>query len=179
MTCVAGVVQGGRVYLGADSQVTGAGVRMSAPAALKVFRLGSLLVAGAGPVSELQAARYLEIPNLLRRVEDPLQYVVNVLTRHLRASLSHAGQLDPDGTWNSVLLVGVQGRLFSVGNDFAVVEHTDHAAAGTGHRFALGSLYTTENASSPEWRLRIAIEAACALSTSCGGPITIIAEREE
>lgn len=61
--------------------------------------------------------------------------------------------------------------LHTIDSSFAVCEASrGYAAIGSGSEYARGSLHTTTHWKSPQKRLAIAMEAACAWSPSCALP---------
>lgn len=72
-------------------------------------------------------------------------------------------------------LVGVQGRLFKICDDFQVAESLDpYMAAGCGEDFILGSFHTTDGLGfEPRERVRLALEAATYFSGGVSEPFNI------
>ncbi len=81
------------------------------------------------------------------------------------------GQEDEGG----IFIVGVEGRIFTVDEDFHVGEHVhNYMAEGSGGMFALGALWATKNQKNPRMRIKTALEAASEFSMSVSPPFTYI-----
>ncbi len=82
-----------------------------------------------------------------------------------------SGQEDEGG----VFLIGVEGRIFTIDEDFHVGEAVvNYMAEGSGAFFAMGALYATRNQKNPKMRIKVALEAASEFSMSVAPPFTYI-----
>lgn len=74
----------------------------------------------------------------------------------------------------SILICNPHG-IFNVGRDRSAVKHDDYWALGSGMHYALGAMHSYTNdpdsATHLEEIATRGVEAACAYSDSCGGPI--------
>ncbi len=68
-------------------------------------------------------------------------------------------------------LIGGNGDLFRITNQFEVIEIEEYDAIGSGQELALGSLYSSKKYPSSGFRVEDAVRAACLYKTSCGGKI--------
>lgn len=72
------------------------------------------------------------------------------------------------GPW---VIIGAEGRLFVMYTDYQVSEYPLGAAIGSGETVALGALFATRGLKmAPRRRIDLALQAACAHNTNCGGP---------
>lgn len=154
MTCIVGVISAdGVVHLGADS-ASSDGHRISAT---RTPKLAELVVDAAdceggrarvvlGFTTSWRMGQVLQQSALpaIPRGMDPFEYVVRLVVPQVRAALKDAGfatvanGVETGGTW----LVGLGGRLFTVQNDYAVLENAEpYAACGSGTDYALGALW--------------------------------------
>lgn len=79
-----------------------------------------------------------------------------------------------ESLWDARLLVGFSGRLFHIGTDGSVDEfQRDYHAIGSGEAVAWGALAATPN-DPPEYRVRIALEAATYHLAPIQEPYTIM-----
>ena len=74
-----------------------------------------------------------------------------------------------------IFIVGVEGRIFTIDEDFHVGENVvNYMAEGSGGMVALGALYATKNQKNPRLRLKAALEAATEFNMSVAAPYTYI-----
>jgi hypothetical protein len=80
-----------------------------------------------------------------------------------------------DEDTGGIFIVGLEGRIFVVDEDFHVGENVvNYMAEGSGGMFALGALHATKNQKNPKMRLKLALEAASEFSMSVAPPFTYI-----
>lgn len=182
MTCVVGLVEGDTVYIGADSL----GSDLSSSHCVvrsdeKVFVSGDLLMGFCGSFRAGQLIRYaFEAPDTGAK-RTPMGYMVVDFIDALRESLAEHGARkkadDEEESFNGQLLVGYEGVLYSIEEDFDVGTHSDgHYAIGAGAQFAFGSLHATKGLiKDPRKRIEMALHAAAAYSSAVREPFTILA----
>jgi len=74
-----------------------------------------------------------------------------------------------------IFIIGVEGRIFTIDEDFHVGENiVNYMAEGSGAFFALGALHATKNQKNPKMRLKAALEASAEFSMSVSPPFTYI-----
>ena len=80
-----------------------------------------------------------------------------------------------DEDTGGIFIVGVEGRIFTIDEDFHVGENVvNYMAEGSGGQIALGALYATKNQKNPKLRLKAALEAASEFNMSVAAPYTYI-----
>jgi hypothetical protein len=80
-----------------------------------------------------------------------------------------------DEDTGGIFIVGVEGRIFTIDEDFHVGENVvNYMAEGSGGQIALGALYATKNQKNPKLRLKAALEAATEFNMSVAAPYTYI-----
>ena len=80
-----------------------------------------------------------------------------------------------DEDTGGVFIVGLEGRIFTIDEDFHVGENiVNYMAEGSGAMFALGALHATKNQKNPKLRIKSALEAASEFSMSVCPPFTYI-----
>ncbi len=186
MTCIVGIETRDGVVMGGDS-CTSDGYSLHSMAGAKVFRVGRYVfgVAGSGRVSDL--VRYaVALPDPPQRGLH--RFLVRLVVPLLRKAASKGGHMligspahsdGPGGgdALDSAILVGVRGRLFTIGGDFCVDDHREgYTAAGSGAMVALGSLHSTAGRA-PRTRVRMALEAAEAHAEGVRRPFRIVTGR--
>lgn len=179
MTCIAGLVHNGRVYIGGDS----AGVSDSdivIRSDEKVFFNGEYLIGCAGSFRVRDIVRYAFSPPIWDRVSDIMQLMTVRFVGSLRQALSDHGAEMKEGEDDpgSSMLVAIDGYLFHIENDFQVGISSDgYDAAGAGAGPALGVLFATKRFG-PKHRVTSALEAAERHSAGVRGPFHIVSTGE-
>ena len=80
-----------------------------------------------------------------------------------------------DEDTGGIFIVGLEGRIFTIDEDFHVGENVvNYMAEGSGGQIALGALYATKNQKNPKLRIKAALEAATEFNMSVAGPYTYI-----
>ena len=193
MTIIVGLIdQDGRVRLGADTVYSNGNRhvdRNSKITSLPVKRPyrnkgqeiakedAYILVGTSGGVRPAQVVRAMRSPDWPKG-QSAYQYLIGPFVGAMRDALTSAGQMGRGDTQideaELTMLVGIDGRLFVVWQDFSVTEPVDdYAAIGSGTELALGALFAVKADPDPIQRIVVALRAAVAYSVSCGGPLDI------
>lgn len=185
MTCIIGLVDAGRVIIGADS--VGADVstyQVNTRKDEKVFTgtTGDGSPFAVGFTSSFrfgQILRYgLEIPKREDDV-DLMKFLTVDFINELRATLKRYGFAKKESEQESsdgVFLLGYAGRLFEIGWDYQVGENLcGYAAIGSGAQIALGALHATNGViANPVERVLLALRAAEAHNAYVEGPMHLV-----
>lgn len=178
MTCVVGVVHQRQVWIGAEAQTTASNGHAMSLADPKVFALEGFLFGCAGGPRVGQLIQHaLALPARHPR-QSVSAYMATDFIDALRGTLTRGGAIESEnGTdeLDATMLVGHAGRLFAVWQDFQVEEVTERFnAVGSGAPYAMGALHALKRKKMPpRARAKAALEAAVALDSYCGGPLTI------
>ena len=160
MSCVIGLVDNGRVWMGGDSiAVDSAGWKVSDNSP-KVFRRENYVLGVAGSIRLRQLLRFEALPEL--RADEP-ERSVEVLVETIREMAEAKKLLDGAGELPSTgLLVGFAGCLFDVQPNFGVVSpRCGYSAIGVGGPAALGALAILAHSNKgPEERIKQALSAS-------------------
>ena len=170
MSCVIGLVNGGKVYIASDGIATTDDGEKRPIICNKVFKNKNYLIGFTGSVrtGQIIGAKFFDPPQNVYELPDAI-----------RESLTEKGSIVISNETQQQLtscnfLVGFQGRLFEILMDFQLNEVLgDYTAIGTGAPYAMGALFASKKWNSPEKRLKAALGAACEYDTSCGPPYTI------
>ncbi|MER9680822.1 hypothetical protein NKJ23_16020 [Mesorhizobium sp. M0184] len=145
MTCIVGLVDKGRVYLGGDSaSIDGTDITLRADP--KVFRNGDFVM---GYTTSFRLGNLLQhslVPPRHHPDDDIRKFMVTEFIDAVRDCLKNGGYAatGTDAEAGGTFLVGYQGRLFSIQDDYQVGEGLDgFMACGCGEKYALGSLGTS------------------------------------
>jgi ATP-dependent protease HslVU (ClpYQ) peptidase subunit len=168
MTCVVGLVDRGKVWIGADSASVAQWVSTCSASHSKVFQQGALLFGIAGSPRIAQLLRYRFVCPA-RAGADPLEYLATEFVDGFRQCLREHGALevsDGEERFAGVILIGCGGRLFTLDADFQVGEFGEsHHALGAGGEVALGVMFATSKMD-PAERVLLALRGA---TQYCGG----------
>jgi ATP-dependent protease HslVU (ClpYQ) peptidase subunit len=182
MTCIAGLVQGGRVYIAGDSAGSNDAHQLTLRRDKKVFRREDLnmILGCCGSYRMTQLLHHVFAPPLPapeEEDEDLEHYMATTFIDAVRSCFREGGfaKKKEEREKGGCFLVGLCGRLFEIASDYQVGESLDgYAAIGSGDNIALGALFATRRLDmSPEQRLTLALEAAQHHITSVRAPFLI------
>lgn len=167
MTCIAGIVEGGRVYLAGDSAGSNDAHQLTLRLDKKVFCRNDLgMIFGCcGSFRMFQLLHHVFAPPLPASEEEDLEhYMATTFVNALRSCFIEGGfaKKKEEREKGGCFLVGLRGRLFQIESDYQVGESLDgYAAIGSGDNIALGALFATRHLDmSPQQRLTLALEGA-------------------
>ena len=183
MTCIVAIAQNGVVYMGADhaasDEKTGWILARKEPKCFKVgqygiaftdsFRMGQILQYSWTPPKYTPTKTNSGLDKFMRTKF--IDSVKDAFRVNGFGSVSQAGAEDEGG----IFIVGVEGRIFTVDEDFHVGENiVNYMAEGSGGQIALGALYATKNQKNPKLRIKAALEAASEFNMAVSPPYTYI-----
>lgn len=182
MTCIVAIAQNGTVYMGSDHAASDdkSGWIMSRrePKVFKVgqygvaftdsFRMGQILQYNWTPPKYTPTKTNSGLDKFMRT-----KFIDSVKVAFKDHGFGDIGGTDEDT--GGIFIVGLEGRIFVVDEDFHVGENVvNYMAEGSGGMFALGALHATKNQKNPKMRLKLALEAASEFSMSVAPPFTYI-----
>ena len=171
MTCIVGLAEGGRVYIGGDSAGTD-GDAMTIRADRKVFRNGEFIMGFTTSFRMGQLLHHVFTPPKRHPETDVEKFMVGDFINAVRQCLKDGGYAEKhnEAERGGAFLVGYAGRLFRIDSDYQVGEAVDgFDAVGCGEQIAQGALFANP-AGRPLERLRMALEAAERFSAGVRGP---------
>lgn len=174
MTCIVGLVDSGKVLIGADS-VGIAGYDLCVRADQKVFKNGEFAFGFCGSFRMGQLLRYSFTPPRRHPDTDLYKYMVTDFINEVRKTLKDGGfaEKKSEAEVGGFFLVSHAGRLFSIESDYQVGESSlPYNATGCGAPFALGSLYSSKGAAKN--RVLEALQCAEANSAGVRGPFHVV-----
>lgn len=175
MTCIVGLAEGERVWMGGDAATTN-GWDLQVLASPKVFRNGPLLIGGTGEIRITQVLRYALKPPAHPDGIAVEEYLSTAFVDATREAFKQAGYAKKDNeqeAHNGALLVAYRGVVATLDSRYGVsVAAGGYDAVGCGSSFALGVLYATDGLPGKH-RVRLALEAAERFSAGVRGPFTI------
>ena len=175
MTCIVGVVDEGRVILGADSAGSGKENEIYSLPERKVFARGPYLfgITGSYRLGEVLHFK-TELPELPKQ-HDLKRFLVHELVPAvadavLKNHCAHEGReiLGP----RTGFLLGVRGSLWCIISDLTVFQAGSFASMGSGRLRAYPALHALEAAgvTPAKRRLELALEATYAYTSDVRGP---------
>lgn len=182
MTCIVAIAQNGTVYMGSDHAAsddkTGWILSRREPKVFKVgqygvaftdsFRMGQILQYGWVPPKYTPTKTNSGLDKFMRT-----KFIDSVKQAFKDNGYGSIGGSEEDT--GGIFIVGVEGRIFTIDEDFHVGENiVNYMAEGSGAFFALGALHATKNQKNPKMRLKAALEASAEFSMSVAPPFTYI-----
>lgn len=143
MTCIVGLIDNGKVWMGADSAAI-CGDQIQTIKESKIIKINNQMLIGySGSIRCGQLLRYKEWLPVYCDDETVMQYMCTVFVDHYIQLLkdNYYFENKQEDDYGDCLLCGIGGRLFQVDCEFQVVEFDkEYAAIGSGAEYALGSL---------------------------------------
>jgi hypothetical protein len=148
MTCIVGMIDNGKVTIGADSAGV-SGLDITIRKDPKVFINGEFVIGCTSSFRMIQLLQFsLTVPKQTAE-QDDFEFMCTTFIDSVRKCFKKGGYLqkytDGDDKGGS-FLVGYNGRLYRIDDDFQVGESmNDYDSVGCGEEYAKGSLCTTED----------------------------------
>lgn len=174
MTCIVGIVDNKRVYIGGDSAGV-AGYSLTVRADAKVFRNGPFLFGFTSSFRMGQLLRYAFTPPKHDSDLSDHQYLVTTFIDAVRQCLKDGGYASKENETEQggTFLLGYRGHLYKIDSDYQVGESADgFDACGCGIEIAQGALYASEGQDA-EKRAKMALRAAERFSAGVRGPFVV------
>jgi ATP-dependent protease HslVU (ClpYQ) peptidase subunit len=175
MTCIVGLVEKGKVYMGADSCGSN-GYNSTVRADPKLFHKGEMLI---GCTSSYRMGQLLQYKMTIPEVPegcDVSSYMVKYFIEAVRTCFEEGGftKIKDNQEEGGSFLVGFRGTLFSIQDDFQVGQSAiGYNACGSGKMAALGALHATIGLPAEE-RIKKALEAAAEHTAGVRPPFHIM-----
>ena len=184
MSVVVAIKEGGKIYIGADSQVTRGGSRVTQqnPNNYKIWKVDggkNCLMAHVGNIRDANVVRLMDnvvddVDEYLGRVDFKfvVKYVVPQIIKRLKEA--HYLRIKDDylDYLDSSFLFAYKDKLYHINSDASVLEVDDFCAVGSGASEAVGSLLSTQGENSVS-RIIKAIKASATTDIYVDYPIII------
>lgn len=168
MTIIAAAYDDPTTYaIAADSYSQANGLRI--PDNEKVKRCGAILVGGAGSGHETTVGLDWLATEGLSLAQTDLRAALAAMRRHILATTERVGTCV--GLDSHYLAVGPKGCMV-LGSNGQVGVLPNRWAVGCGEDVGIGAMY--RRAGSPEYVVRLAVEAACAVREGCFGEAVVL-----
>lgn len=177
MTCIIGLKDNGRIYMGGDSAGV-AGFSLQIRADEKVFKKGEFIFGFTSSFRMGQLIRYkLSIPKL-KEDQDIDDYLHNDFLDSLIKCFKDNGfaKVDNNVVLGGHFLMGFRGNLYHIQGDFQIAKCiSNYNSVGCGEDIALGAMHVLDEfIMSPENRILRALEAAEKYSAGVRRPFHIL-----
>ena len=175
MTCIIGIVDKKKVYIGGDSAGI-SGYSLTIRKDPKVFTIGEFAFGFTTSFRMGQLLMHGFKPPPVNG-SDLYQYMCTSFIDAVRARFKDGGFAEKNNEveFGGVFLVGVRRRLFQVGSDYQIGEPIDKIdACGCGQDIALGSLYSQSTTVSAKTRILNALKAAEHFNAGVRGPFRVV-----
>ena len=186
MTCIAGIVSGdGFIYMGGDSLTSGspATIRKEPKVFVRKDQAGNEWIMGTSGSANLHDIVRFVMPLPVKKAPRGKKlhaFIVCEFVPLLKNTVAKAGLLQKkDGAdkLDGSVLVGVNGKIFYVGNNFCITEERENfVAIGSGGESAAGSLFraSKDGFKDPEKEIRNALGAAERFASTVRGPFHVL-----
>lgn len=183
MSVVVAIKQNGRVFIGADSQVTRGGTRstLKNPNNYKIWKVKDVdncLMAHVGNVREASVIRVMDdlvTDYNVFKGHIGFEFMVKSVVPDIISELKKYGYIEDKEYFKGLesrFLFAYKDMLFLINTDGCVLEIDDCCAIGSGECEAVGSLLSTEG-EAPEARIVKAIKASAASDIYVDYPIIL------
>lgn len=173
MTCIAAIVQDGKVFMAADRGASD--MNMILPLEVpKVWKNDQYLFGYYGTMHGEIVQSNFEPPKVVGSDID--KFMKTKFKKALKDFYTEWGISPAEGE-DFGMLIAVGGKIYEHNLfDMSMTCYTNarYLAAGSGAQYAMGSLYSTESHKVPTRRLMIALKCATKFSPTCLEPIDII-----
>jgi ATP-dependent protease HslVU (ClpYQ) peptidase subunit len=175
MTCVVGLVEGGRVYMGADSALCD-GYEVRAMAGTKMARVGEMLIGHTGTTRLLQLVQYMVKPVAQPEGMSDEEWLVSVFIADVRRVVKENGYTKVENAVESMdggLLIAYRKHLYLVGASYQLCETKDgFEAIGCGREYAIGAMLALVDRW-PRERLLRSLECAAVVCANVCAPFVV------
>ena len=183
MTCIVAIAQNGTVYMGSDHAAsddkTGWIISRKEPKCFKVgqyaiaftdsFRMGQILQYAWTPPKYTPTKTTSGLDKFMRT-----KFIESVKQAFKDGGYGSIGSSSDEDT-GGIFIVGLEGRIFTIDEDFHVGENVvNYMAEGSGGQIALGALHATKHQKNPKLRIKAALEAATEFNMAVAAPYTYI-----
>jgi ATP-dependent protease HslVU (ClpYQ) peptidase subunit len=183
MTCIVAIAQNGTVYMGSDHAAsddkTGWIISRKEPKCFKVgqyaiaftdsFRMGQILQYAWAPPKYTPTKTNSGLDKFMRT-----KFIESVKQAFKDGGYGSIGSSSDEDT-GGIFIVGLEGRIFTIDEDFHVGENVvNYMAEGSGGQIALGALHATKHQKNPKLRIKAALEAATEFNMAVAAPYTYI-----
>ena len=173
MTCIIGLEQDGKAYVGADSASVTRQLDMRVTMVPKVFKNGKFIIGYTTSFRMGQLLQFVKLPPCKKPTEE---YMINNFIDAIRSEFKKKGysEIDNNVERGGQFIVGIKGYIYEIGSDFQVQRYVDGVAScGCGDEYAYGAMKALENLK-PEKRIKKSLEIVSYYSSGVRAPFTVL-----
>jgi len=170
MSTIVGIIDNGKVWMGADSYATTAEGERRRIINKKMFYNHPYLIGHVGVIRTGQVIRseYFNPPKDIFEFPDKIREQLEI-----KGCLAVNPEDQTSIQSSNFLIATPNGKLFEILTDFQMNELKDFVAIGSGAPYALGSLWTTRTWSNSKRRIMAALKASTTYDMATGPPYVI------
>jgi|WetSurSiteA1Bulk_404760.scaffolds.fasta_scaffold00665_6 ATP-dependent protease HslVU (ClpYQ) peptidase subunit len=170
MSCIVGLIQNGKAYMGCDGLATTLDGEIRPVIANKIIENGPYIIGYTGNIRSGQVikSRFFEAPKDIEDLPDALR---NLFEQ--KGCLSSSDE-ETQATQANFLII-FNHKLYEILIDFQLNEiRGDFSSIGAGSGYAFGSLFSTKKVKDGKKRVLMALNAAKEYCAHVGEPFTIL-----
>jgi ATP-dependent protease HslVU (ClpYQ) peptidase subunit len=177
MSCIVGLIEDDKVWMGADSHCGGDDFRVAMKNP-KIIRYGDWLLGSAGQFRAIQVVEhFVEPPRSLK--QSTLRFLIRNWVPKVQQAFEEHGCREQHKNGDdlpSCFLIGARDGLFFVGGDFAVNQYDPAVAIGSGEAAATGAIRALAPVKelTPHEKIKRALTLAAEHTPSVVPPFTIL-----
>ena len=177
MTCIIGLVEKGKIYLGGDSCAS-SGSDYSIRKNKKVFKNGNMIFGFTDSFRLGQNLQYsFKLPKQPKTTND-LEFLCSTFINSLVKTFTTYGYIKNPGTKpeGGIFIIGYKGNLYKVWQDFQIEQIYDNfLACGCGESYALGAMQILNSLKlPPQEKVEKALQVAVDFDSAVKGPFNIV-----
>jgi len=176
MTCIVAIKDKSGVYIGGDSQAS-SGLDAFQREDPKVFKKDNMIFGFTRSYRMGQLIQYA-MPEIIYNTTDPFGFLCKAFIPELLKCLkdNNYAKVSDNKASGGTFIIGFQGRIFSIEDDFQVAEPSyPYDSCGCGRPYAIGALHQIINMDlSTKVKIGLAIETAGEFSNGVGGRVDYV-----
>lgn len=185
MTCIIGMIDNGKAYMGADRRISFGNIKRTMPTYGKIIERSGLLIGTTGYLKFNNLIRYDLLFNAQPKDMPDDVYVYKVIVEEIRKTAKDNGYMSIHDNEEKLpemeSLLIYNNKIYTVFGDLSICE-TEHKfwATGSGGDLAIGALSVLENSLDseeftypPEYKIIKALEIAAKYDNSVGAPFDV------
>jgi ATP-dependent protease HslVU (ClpYQ) peptidase subunit len=170
MSCVIGLIQNGKSYMGCDGLATTCDGEIRPIVANKIIINGPFVIGYTGNIrsGQLMKPYYFKVPKTIEDLPDAIRKQL------IDKGCISFSEEKTESTQSNFLII-FKNKLYEILIDFQLNEISgDFSAIGAGSSYAFGSLFSTKKMKDPKERILMGLQAAKEYCAFVGEPFSII-----
>ena len=177
MTCIIGVEENGKAYIGADSAAGSSNLVQQISSMPKIFKKNGVIFAYTSSFRMGQILQYhVEFPEqVLIESKNPFDFAIE-FAETARDAFKKFGysEISNNSETGGIFIIGIKDKVFEIQSDFSVLHSDDGVMAnGCGIEYAYGALYVSRELEAKK-RILSALEASSHYSPFVKPPFIVM-----